>query len=222
MKKISFLVISIFSILVNLNGQDNRFSIGLIGSLESDKYDFKSTSLTENYEYESSIGYSCGIGAKYNLTEKLFLESGLLLYSLGCSIKYNYVFMDDGDPLIPRQSDLRVTYFRIPLKVGFQILDFGKFSFKPSVGLYTAFQISTDEKTTYEDNAQRESTILSTDLNKPQLGINIDLGVDYELRQNMNLTIIPYFTKGLNKLSANGMESGHISIGGTFGLYYRF
>jgi opacity protein-like surface antigen len=222
MKKISFLVIIIFPILVNLNGQDNRFSIGLIGSLESNKYDFISTSLTENYDYEASIGYSCGIGAKYNLTEKLFLKSGLLLYSHGYSIKYNYVFMDEGDPLIPRQSDLRVTYFRIPLKVGFQVLNFGKFSFNPAVGLNTAFQISIYEKTTYEDNAQRESTILSADLNKTQLGINIDLGVEYELSQNMNLTIIPYLAKGLNKLDDNGMETGQISIGGKFGLYYRF
>lgn len=129
--------------------------------------------------------------------------------------------MDEGDPLIPRQSDLTISYLRIPLKAGIQIFDYGKLNFNPSIGLNTAFQVNSNEMTTYEDDAKRESYILTRGLNKTQLGLNIDLEFEFNVNENLSFKFIPYISKGLNKLNDNAMSSGQFSYGGQLGVFYR-
>lgn len=221
MKKISILTFLFFAIGLTSNGQESKFSIGLIGSIESNDYDFKEMDINSNYEYESFIGYSFGSGMKYGINEKLFIESGLTYYSQGYQVKYNYIFADQGDPAIPKHSDLTVSYLKVPLKVGYEVFKIGNVKFNPTIGLNTAFQLYSMENTTYEDNSEKESDYLSNDLNEIQLSLNLDLGFEFNFSEKIALSITPFISKGLNKLDKNTMDTGQLSYGGLFGIYYK-
>ena len=74
MKKITIGFI-LFAITLYSIGQDNKLSVGLTGSIGVNNYYFKETGF--NYEYNSRIGYSYGLGFQYFVVDKIFINSGL-------------------------------------------------------------------------------------------------------------------------------------------------
>ena len=141
MKNITIFTFLFFTIFYSI-GQDKKISLGLISSIEYNEYDFKETDFHPNYDYKSNTGYSIGLGLDYQIQEKIFVKSGLTYSILGYQLKYNYLVRDPGDPLIPRKSELTVSYISIPLMIGYQVMNFGNLRFNPSFGLNFGFQIS--------------------------------------------------------------------------------
>jgi hypothetical protein len=201
-------------------GQDNNLSIGLTGSIGVNNYYFKGTGF--NYEYNSKIGYSYGLGFHYFIGDKIFIISGLEHFTQGYQINYNYTFMDPGDPAIPRHSDLSVSYLTIPIMIGFQSNDISRIRFNPSVGINLSFQVNENERTIYEDNSEKESELLSQNLNHAQVMLKMNFGIEYHLSNRFKIMLDPYIGKGLNKLDTKSMKSGQFSYGSALAIYVKF
>lgn len=219
MKRIAVFTILIFQSIYSI-GQNKNASFGLIGSIDYSSYDFRVTPF--DHDYKSNYGCSLGFVFQYHLNGKIFVGSGLNYSTKGYEIKYNYVIMYPGDPAIPRQSELTVSYLSMPIMIGYQLVNFGKLKFSPSFGLNIGFQMNETENTIYEDNSEKQSELLTHDLNKMQLSLSLNLGFKYPLGDKFKIGIEPFIGKGLNKMNDDSMSSGQLSYGGILGLYYKF
>jgi hypothetical protein len=206
---------------IYLIGQNKNISIGLVGSFEYSNYNFKETIYNTNYDYQSIIEYSAGLGFQYYIHEKIFVGSGLAYFTKGYEVKYNYVMMSPNDPAVPKQSELKVSYLSIPIKIGYQFLKFGNLKFNPSIGLNIGLQMNDIETTTYEDNSERKTKFLNQDLNKMQIILNLDFGFSYDLGDKFKIGIEPFIGKGLNKMDDQSMKSSQLIFGGNVVLYYK-
>lgn len=222
MKRISILIVLLVTTTLVSIGQVKSTFIGLIGSIEYNKYDFKKTMLNSNFDYNSNIGYSTGVGLKFQLQEKIFIKTGLLYATQGYQLKYNYVVLDTNDPAIPSQTKLKLLYLHVPIMFGYQCLNFGNFKFTPSGGLIIGYQINETENTTYDDGSIRKSDFLNQNLNKLQVRFEVALGFEYLIGDKFKIEIGPFIGKGLNKLDDELMKSCQIAYGLILGLYYKF
>jgi len=220
MKKITIIAFLLLIITINLIGQDNKFSVGLIGSLGTNKFYFEETGF--NYDYISKLDFSYGIGFQYYFLEKVFISSGIKCLTIGYKVKYNYILRDPGDPAFPRQSELNVSYLKVPIMIGYKVFQTKKFSFNPSLGISICFETNRTGTTIYEDNSERESELLDEDINTTIVLCNLDFGVEYHLKDKFKIGLEPYIGKGLNKLNDDTMSSGQLSYGGIPGLFYIF
>ncbi|MBN1183966.1 MAG: outer membrane beta-barrel protein [Bacteroidales bacterium] len=214
--------ISIFCFLFTqfLLGQNSKLSLGLVGSIDLNKYYFEDTGF--DYEYNPDLGYSFGLGLQYFVFNKAFLNSGLSYISQGYMLKYNLIVMDPGDPAIPRESNLQVSFLNIPVTFGYTIVDVEKFRINPSVGIDFTFRIGDNESTVYEDDSERESDYLSQDLSNTLIILKVSVGFEYHLNERYKISFTPYFGKGLNKLDAESMKTGQLTYGSVFGFYLKF
>jgi hypothetical protein len=217
MKKIALTFILLLTIL-KLSGQDH-ISIGLNGSIGGNKYFFKESGF--DYEYKSRLASSLGFGVQY-LFKNIFIFTGLEYTTWGYQLEYNYIFMDPGDPAIPRQSELKVTYFTLPVMAGIQLYHKNKISFNPSAGFDLNFQTECNENTLFEDNSERESKFLNQNLHKTQVIFELDFATEYHLAKKFKVLVAPYVGKGLSLLDFESMKTGQLSYGCKFGFYYMF
>ncbi|MFO7789236.1 MAG: porin family protein [Bacteroidales bacterium] len=218
MKKIAFLL-SLLIIVLPVFGQEKDLSFGLAGGLESNNYDFnKTTTGYRNHDLSSKIAFSTGIEFKYHIHEKIFCKSGLWFYQQGYDVVYNFIALDPGDPLVPKESELFVISLQVPLKIGYEFTMLKKIRFNYSAGLIPHYQLSKNETTIFADNSEKESELLSNDLNKFQIGIILDLGVEYHLTDKIYISFIPFLFKSLTKLNSDLMNSGKITYGGQIGI----
>jgi hypothetical protein len=206
MRKITFIVYLFLSITMCSIGQDNKLSVGLISSIGSNKYYFKDTGF--NYDIKSDLESSFGIGFQYYLHKRVFINTGISYLTNGYHLKYNYVFQDPGDPVIPRQSNLIVSYLKIPIIFGVQLLETQKIRFNPSLGINLYFKKNETETTVYEDDSERESELLNQDLNKTIVVLDLGFGFEYHLSERFKFGFEPYLGKGLNRLNDESLLSG--------------
>jgi hypothetical protein len=220
MRKITILAFLFLSITICMIGQENKLSVGLISSIGSNKFYFKETGF--NYEYKSDLEFSFGIGFHYYVLKKVFINTGIAYLTNGYHLKYNYVFRDPGDPLIPRQSDLIVKYLKVPIIIGVQLFETQRIRFNPSLGINLFFKTNETGTTVYEDNTERDSELISQDLNKTIVLLNLGFGLEYYLNERFTIGFEPYLGKGLNRLADKSMSSGQFSYGGILGIFYKF
>lgn len=220
MNKGIVLILLVFSFSFNLFAQKDGLSIGLTGSLEGNKY-FSSEFFNPPPNYNSHLANSYGLGVLYETKGKLFFESGLTYFSQGFDMEYNVIFRDPGDPNIPNYTEYKLKYFRIPLQVGYSLFENGRWTFNPSIGLTTAFEVNNKTNTYYMSGRVEEGALLKKDLNKIQFGINLKLGLDLDINDKFHATISPIIGKGFNKLDKDYMESGQLTYGGSLNLYMR-
>ncbi|HLO61289.1 MAG TPA: outer membrane beta-barrel protein [Bacteroidales bacterium] len=215
MKRVT-LTSALFLVFLNLYAQDHKISIGINGSLGGNKY-FKETGF--DYEYKTRLTTSLGIDFHYQFNH-LFLGSGLGYGTQGYQLKYNYLIEDPGDPAIPRQSDLKVSYISIPVRFGIQLIHKNRLMFYPSVGLDLTIQTKCEENTVFEDNSEHKSKFLIQNLHQSQVIAQLDLGTGYQLSERCIIRVTPFIGKGLSVLDYKSMKTGQLSYGCRFGVYF--
>lgn len=205
-----------------VSAQEKKFSLGIEGSIDGIEYQFLETDINSNYEYNSNIAYSFGIGIKYRVVEKLSLKTGILYSEQGYNLSYNYVFMNSGDPSIPRESELSVSYIRIPIMIGYEIFDNEKFRFNPSIGMDLNFLANDTEVTTFEDGNKSNTNYQNQNLNSVLALLKLNFGLEYFIGNQIEVGLSPFIGKGLNKMDSESMKSGQLSYGISLGLFYNF
>lgn len=219
MKKLS--IILIILLVSNLSfGQENKFSIGILGSFDKFDYDFKPIT-GFNHEYNINSAYSLGLNVKYNFAERLFAKGATQYSKRGYQLDYDYNFMDPGDPYIPRETTIKLSYIGIPIFIGYNLYNGERFKIAPSVGLVSEFLISDTETSVFEDNSERESEFLNQDLNKFLISSQLNLAFDYHFSDKIFLSLEPYVGIGFNAIDEDKIKSNSISYGGIFSINYK-
>ena len=108
-------------------------------------------------------------------------------------------------------------YLEIPVIYNFSFLSKEKIVLYSATGIVTSILISSDDRTTFEDNSIRSSGNLNSFLPSLQLGA----GLEYDLNQNWGIKIEPqyrFYLKGFDNL----MNQHPTAINGTIGIVYNF
>ncbi|MCF8363153.1 MAG: PorT family protein [Prolixibacteraceae bacterium] len=219
MKKL--IIISTILLLSNLSfGQENKFSIGILSSFDKFDYDFKPIT-GFNHEYHINSAYSFGLNFKYNFAERLFTKGAIQYSKRGYKLNYDYNVMEPGDPLIPRETTIKLDYIGVPLFIGYNLYDGEKFKIAPTLGLVSELLISNNETSVFEDDSERESEFLNQNLNKFLISSQLNMAFDYHFSNKFFLSLEPFFSISINAIDNEIMESNSISYGGILSINYK-
>jgi len=211
------IILSVVFASILVKGQENKFSIGIEGTIDFYNYFFKQTS---GEQFKALPGYNAGYRFQYNINEKLSLHFGIL-YSMK-EYKKDYIyFIISGFP--PRTTKLKSYYLNIPFSIGYRVFSRGKLSIYPSVGMISGIFDESKEMTLFYGYRDEEpSDYLNQNLSKFLLSAQLDLGFEYMFLKRLFITIAPYFNYGINKMDNAIMNSNSISYGGMLSINYKF
>ena len=214
------LILSILFISNSLIGQGNKISIGLSGSLDNYDFDFKPI-IGFDHEYEINSAYSFGLNVQYNITERLFSKGGVQYSRKGYNLDYKYIFIDSGDPFIPRETNINTCNLSIPLFLGYYFKNGELIKLFSSLGIVSDFLLNNTETTVFEDDSNRESEFLNQNLNQAIFSTQLNIGFEYHVGEKLFFTIEPYLRYGFNAVDDDIMESNLISYGGILSVNYK-
>lgn len=213
------ITLSIILLLSNFSfGQENKISIGILGSL--DKFDLNPKA-SFNTNYEINPAYSFGLNLKYKFSERLFTKGAIQYSKRGYELDYEFNLMDPGDPNIPRETTIQLNYIGIPLFIGYNLYNGEKFKIAPSLGLVSELLINDNESSIFEDDSERESEILSQNLDKIIFSSQLNLSLDYHFSDIIFLSLEPYLRFGFNENENDFVKSNSISYGGILSINYK-
>ena len=222
MKKTFLTAFGIILFATIVNGQDHKFSIGLVGS--PDMYSYGNLPTMDN---NTKINFSTGIRLEYYFTEKLSLKYGIL-YSTK-SYCYNWKFTGEmpNDPVLPKQSNLLATYIDHPLLLSYTLIKKNKLSLYTSVGVVTDYFIKVKNTYSVLNNGTEMidtdiEEYLKTKMNTFLISSMMDLGAKYDLNPNISLSLEPYFKYYFSKVDNDEPKSKPISYGAVIGIHYNF
>lgn len=220
MKKISCLIIIII-ISAIVKGQERELAIGIIGSPDLYYYDIKPV-YGENHKLTSKFNYSIGFRFQYDFSKKILINSGFFYSTKGYIMDWEFIVSDPGDPMLPVETNLKVKYLDIPINIGYRLFNNEKIKILSSGGPIFGLLIDNKETSIFGDNSEIDSRLLNKNLNQAIFSINFNFGLEYYFHNNLFLSIVPFFTYGLNKMDENFMNSNQFCIGTNIGFYYRF
>jgi hypothetical protein len=221
----SLLLSALLLLTITVSGQENKLSIGITGSPDFYKYQFKSIPGFA-HEYKTKTGYSFGLSMNYNFVEKFSVKTGLLFSTKGYILDYSWVPAEPNDPLIPRESDITLSFLDIPVLAAYDFVYSDKLSIYASAGIVAGILINEKEISTMGDGTEKETdfsgTLYNQDFNKVLVAINIEPGLKYNLSEKFFVSVAPYLRYGLNKISDQVLESNPWSYGASVGFYVNF
>jgi len=222
MKKATLLLCILFATIA-LRAQQNSMSVGLMTSLDVYNFDFSTTTLQFfDHEYTTNTGFSAGLTYRYHLNESLVLKTGLNYAEKGYTLDYNFIFFDERDPAIPKQTTLTSSYLGVPVFVGKHLLNGEHFKITPSAGLLSEFLISSSETSVFEDDSERETMYMTENLSEMLFSGQFNLGLECHLGKRFYFTLEPYMRYGFNSLDETVMEATQLSYGGLLSVNYTF
>ncbi len=145
--------------------------------------------------------------SKFSLKLKIFI-----IFSSG---------INGGDPFIPREKEVSISMLEIPIKIGYEIIKLKDFAIKPTAGLQAGIITNSTEETSFDDNSIKNTEDHIKSNNEFQLGLCLDLGFTYDIRENIEIAVMPYIKKGLIPLN-DSMSKGQFSYGFSIGLNVIF
>lgn len=199
---------------MGLLGQDKKLTIDITGSPSF--YKIKSEK-GFNYEYTSRLGSISGLNFSFCFSKRSTVAVGLYYLTLGYKIDYNYTFIQQGDPAIPRERTVSAKYLDIPVKYNFKMIANPKLELYLSGGIVYSVLIASDDKTTFENNSTVSS--VDKDLNSSLLNLQVGVGLQYNLTERVGVKLEPHyrlFAKGIDKI----MYQHPTSIDGTVGVVF--
>lgn len=197
--------------------QNKNMELGL--SIAPSFYQLKPQNGFEHV-YNSDVNFLAGIDISFPVFKKSNLLTGVYYSNLKYNIDYKFTFEDPGDPFIPRYGDIAASYLEIPLIYILKFTSSGKFIPYSSLGLISSILISSDDKTTFEDNSIRSSGYLTSFLASLQLGI----GLKYKLNDKWQLKLEPQYRlylKGFDKMMYQKPSSINIPFGVIYTLPHK-
>ena len=207
-----FLLVSMSFIVIS---QNKEWSIGLIGA--PNFYNIKPMKGVDYFSYENDLGLTIGLETVYSFNQKLNVGIGTNLTNLAYQGQYNFTFIDPGDPVIPREGNIKLVHLDIPVFARMNVLKHHKIGLYPCIALNSSFLIDYEDETTFEDNSIRESGHLNSFL----LSAQISLGLMYKLNDKISLRFEPRFRKyfkGFDELINRGQELFQTVVG----IEYKF
>jgi len=225
MKKSLLLAIGIMMYVITINGQDHKFSIGIVGSPESYSYNIKPITVNDN-----QINFSVGIRLQYNFSEKVSLQYGMLYSIKPYYYNFTWIAPDNtimSDPSLPKHSDLTTSYVSYPLLVSYTFIKKNKLSLYSSAGIVTDHLLKVRSMHTIlndgtENTYDGINTYFRSKLNTLLISPMIDLGVSYDLNPKVSITIEPYLKYCLSRVDNDESKSKPVSYGATIGINYNF
>ena len=198
--------------------QNNDFWLGVFTSNETTEYDIRDES--ERGQFVNTSNYSVGINTQYLLTAHVFLNSGINYNNQKYVLDHNYSYADNNDPLTPKKTEMTFKYLRIPIFIGVQLKVFKKLHLSPSGGFQFGYLVKSSEKTTYENQNINYSSIFIDNINPLRITINVNIGIEYLLKERIKIIVTPFLSNGLNVIAGN--KSRYSSTYGiTLGLYFK-
>lgn len=224
MKKTIILTTLLLCSTIYSIGQGGKVSIGLVGSGEINNYYFNDDTFNSLYHFESNMGSTVGIVLNYRLIDKVYLKSGLSFNLQKYAAYYRFYTptpIPIIDPALPHRTELNISQLKVPVMVGYELLNKGKFRFTPFAGIKIGFQFNEKETTIYQDGRKEKSEILNTNLNQTQIIVSLDLRIEYHIGEKTFIGLTPFIGKGLTKIDDEIMDSGQFSYGVFLGLYFK-
>jgi len=217
MKKVAFILFSLV-LTVSLFGQENKISIGLIGSF--DKYWFDThPSFVSVFDNDAA---SFGFNIQYNFTERLHVKSYFELSKANQELVYYFITLnEEPDPLIPGKTNLDVTYFGIPVLLGYYLMNNKSVKLSTSAGVVSEFLITDDEMSEFQDGSKKESEFLIKDLNRTRFSAQINVGLEYHFTKSLFMALEPYFRFGFQSSDNIFTEQKPFSFGGIVSINYK-
>jgi hypothetical protein len=154
-----------------------------------------------NETYAVKTTFSAGVQAASYLGKRTAIRFGLFYAALRYDVDFNYSTFQPNDPLIPEFSEIKASYFNVPLTCSFDFISREKIKVCALGGLVTYTKISSSEKTTYADGSQREESFLDSFT----WGATIGAGARYNFTDRLGIIVEPQyrlFFKGF----AEGMQ----------------
>jgi len=224
MKKLQlFLALSLVTLFVN--GQQNKFSLGINSSLDYYTIDFNSPQIFYNHQYKTTASYSYGLNVQYNFNEQLFLQSGASYSKKGYQLIYDFrlVAIDDPslDPAIPSESKLKLSFINIPLMLGYYLKKEGKVRLSVATGVNNEILLKSSETTLFGGGKTKTSKILSQTTASFLSSAQLNLGIEYHLGNKLFFSITPYFRYGFNTINDVSINFNSISYGGVFSINFK-
>jgi opacity protein-like surface antigen len=215
-------------------GSFNRFQIGM---LVSPDYCFRT--LKNNDGSESSdiviklnnerevpkFGFTTGLNVCYNLNSNIGIESGIQYSNKGYQTKIVYGMMGGPGQFEPIESKFKYNFhcIDIPLKLNFAA-GTGNVRFISSLGITTNFFVKeTQILYVYNPGSTDKSSGPSGfDYNNVNISPTVSVGIDYKIKDGMNLRIEPAFRYTILKI-IDSPVTGYLYSGGiNIGYYVGF
>jgi opacity protein-like surface antigen len=215
MKKIHLITVLLLMTFV-VKGQVNKLSIGLFSSPDAYNYSFNKIPGFD-HKYKTRINYSTGLIMQYNLNENFVVRTGLLYSTKGYLLDYAFIFMEPNDPLIPRESNVKLSYCDIPIMVSYNFINDGRLSLYASSGIIGSILINDKEISIMEDDSEKETefskVLFNQKFNSTVFAIEFGLGLKYNLNEKVFISLVPYLRYGLNKINNDVLKSNPMSYG---------
>lgn len=200
--KISLLVIAFTAIIFNANAQTDckkiKFGVKAGLNLANIAQNFKNSE--EESDTKNLVGFSFGGIVKYELNEKMEIQSGLMLSRKGCKTDYK-------DEWESSEDKMKVTWLEIPFNLAYKINNFQIYA-----GPYMAFGLSGkyESEESEGDNTISYSNDLkfgnsdSDDIKGFDYGLNLGLGY-----QTGNLLFNAGYSIGLVNLNSDDSNNDY-------------
>lgn len=175
--------------------QGSKFSLGVAGSA-----DFYFIDLLPDARVEEGVNYSVGASAQYRFNSNLGLNFGLRYATRDFVIDHNFRVVDPGDPLIPKETSVGLSYLDIPISINYLFYRKTPFDFFFSAGLVPGILLQEEESTQFEDGRKVDILDITRDLNSFLLSGTLGAGVKYRLLDNLALILEPQYRIYFNSL----------------------
>ena len=175
--------------------QGSKFSLGVAGSA-----DFYFIDLSPDARVEEGVNYSVGASAQYQFSSNLGLNFGLRYATRDFVVDYNFRFVDPGDPLIPKESAVDLSYLDIPVSINYLFYSKMPFDFFFSAGLVPGILLCEEESVQFEDGRRVDNPGLNLNLNSFLFSGTLGAGVKYRLQDKLAVVLEPQYRIYFNSL----------------------
>ena len=197
--------------------QNKKLTVGIAGA--PTYYNVKSAE-GFNHEYTKKLSYRVGLDLGFHLGKRSTISTGAYYSTIGYKVVYKYIFIQPNDPYIPRNADITANYLEIPLTYNFNVVAKPKLEFYLSAGIIYSRLMSSDDRTTFENNSVRSSGYLNSSLLSLQGGI----GLQYNFTDRLGIKLEPHyrlFTKGIDRIIYQQTKSFDATLGIIFTLWEK-
>lgn len=206
-------------------GQQNTFSLGLIGNLESRQNEFVEQGFFGfNHEFQNKLEYGVGIQIAYQLGDNLGLRSGALYAEKGYELVYAWSAPNgtngSGDPTIPMRTQFKQRYIDVPLNAYYQLIRKDKFQLAPALGVVNSFKIASSEISKMGDGAQKETSFYSDESNDYLMALRLAVLLKFTLSERLFLVLEPHSSYNFHKLNDRDIENSDLSFGTCLSLNF--
>jgi hypothetical protein len=200
--------------------QTGSIYLGLGASYERVEYEFHKDIFNAHIDYENENRMSSGLTFGYQPSDNLMLSSGALLSRQEITLEYNWITIDQLDPILPKNTTIKASYLRVPLTVGW-IIESGKFEFLPSLGFNFDFLMSSSERTISEGNIERESDFYKPDFTNPHTFFTLDLLLGFNATEKIIIGVAPYLNQALSAIDNQNIDTPEANVGGRLNISYK-